>query len=63
PPPPPPPPYFQAEDGIRDVSVGLVGSEMCIRDRFRPLQSERIFEMLRGFSSFAKCCLHQRSAQ
>ena len=24
---------FQAEDGIRDPNVGLVGSEMCIRDR------------------------------
>ena len=26
--------FFQAEDGIRDLTVSLVGSEMCIRDRF-----------------------------
>ena len=25
--------FFQAEDGIRDALVCLVGSEMCIRDR------------------------------
>ena len=25
--------FFQAEDGIRDLFRGLVGSEMCIRDR------------------------------
>ena len=24
--------FFQAEDGIRDATGGLVGSEMCIRD-------------------------------
>ena len=24
---------IQAEDGIRDLGLGLVGSEMCIRDR------------------------------
>jgi len=29
----------------------------------KPLQMERISEMLGMFSSFAKCCLHQRSAQ
>ena len=28
---------FQAEDGIRDPYYGLVGSEMCIRDRASPL--------------------------
>ena len=25
--------FFQAEDGIRDKQICLVGSEMCIRDR------------------------------
>ncbi|MGS6467670.1 hypothetical protein ACVGW6_04390, partial [Enterobacter intestinihominis] len=30
--PPPPPPDLQPEDGIRDNSERLVGSEICIRD-------------------------------
>ena len=25
----------EAEDGIRDHLLGLVGSEMCIRDRYK----------------------------
>ncbi|CZS11782.1 hypothetical protein CDFC105_74300 [Clostridioides difficile] len=30
--------FFQAEDGIRDRSP-LVGSEMCIRDRYKAFTS------------------------
>ncbi|MFW2780133.1 hypothetical protein ACN6QF_18330, partial [Acinetobacter baumannii] len=33
--PPPPPPNFQPDAAKPDELVGLVGSEMCIRDRIR----------------------------
>ena len=29
--------FFEAEDGIRDTRIGLVGSEMCIRDSAQPI--------------------------
>ena len=31
--------FFQAEDGIRDTAVSLVGSEMCIRDSLKAYEA------------------------